>query len=91
MEGLGVEVFPGVGEVELEQYTAHADPYDGADFEQLQADRIHLRLGPGGADSLTGTGFNVSGITLPLTIAAGQTATLNLEFTPTVAGQWRAA
>jgi fibronectin type 3 domain-containing protein len=38
------------------------------------------------ADSLTGAGFTASGITLPLTIAAGQTATLNLQFDPTGAG-----
>jgi hypothetical protein len=38
------------------------------------------------ADSLTGTGFTASGITLPLTIAAGQTATLNLQFEPMTAG-----
>ena len=48
VEGLDVEVFPGVGGAELEQYAAHADSYDGADFEQLHADRIHLRLGLGG-------------------------------------------
>jgi hypothetical protein len=44
VEGVSVDVFPWVAGAEPEQHAAHADPYDGADFEQLQADRIHLRL-----------------------------------------------
>jgi Bacterial Ig-like domain (group 3)/Abnormal spindle-like microcephaly-assoc'd, ASPM-SPD-2-Hydin len=34
----------------------------------------------------TGTGFTVSGSTLPVTLAPGQTATLGVEFNPTVTG-----
>jgi hypothetical protein len=38
--------FPGICGAESEEDAAHADPDDGADLEQLEADRIHLRLGP---------------------------------------------
>ena len=34
----------------------------------------------------TGTGFSVSGLTFPLTLNAGQTATLNVQFKPTATG-----
>lgn len=34
----------------------------------------------------TGTGFSVSGATFPLTLNAGQTATLNVQFDPTATG-----
>ena len=34
----------------------------------------------------TGTGFTVSGMTFPTTLNAGQTATLNVQFNPTVSG-----
>ena len=40
VEGLRVDVFPGVGGAELKQDAAHAEPHDGADFEQLQTDRL---------------------------------------------------
>jgi len=36
--------------------------------------------------SMTGTGFSDSGITFPLTLNAGKTATLNLQFEPTATG-----
>jgi fibronectin type 3 domain-containing protein len=35
---------------------------------------------------MTGTGFSDSGITFPLTLNAGKTATLNLQFEPTATG-----
>jgi hypothetical protein len=38
------------------------------------------------AATIKGTGFTMSGVTTPLTLAAGQTATLDLEFDPTAAG-----
>jgi hypothetical protein len=44
VENLCVDLFPGISGTELQQYAAYADAYDGADLEQLQADRIHLRL-----------------------------------------------
>jgi len=36
--------------------------------------------------AVSGAGFSVSGITFPLTLSAGQTATLSVEFDPTAAG-----
>ncbi len=36
--------------------------------------------------TITGTGFTMSGITFPLNLAAGQSATLNLQFDPTTTG-----
>ena len=36
--------------------------------------------------TLSGTGFTMSGVTFPLTLNAGQTATLNLQFDPAAAG-----
>jgi archaellum component FlaF (FlaF/FlaG flagellin family) len=36
--------------------------------------------------NVTGAGFSVSGISLPLSLAAGQSASLNVGFAPTVAG-----
>ena len=47
VEGVGVQVVPGIGGTELKEDPAHANATDGADFEQHQTDRIHLRLGPG--------------------------------------------
>lgn len=38
------------------------------------------------AGALTGTGFTMSGITFPVTLNPGQTATLDLQFDPTTAG-----
>jgi fibronectin type 3 domain-containing protein len=38
------------------------------------------------AISITGTGFAVSGATSPLTLQAGQTATINLQFDPKSSG-----
>ena len=38
------------------------------------------------AISLTGTGFTMSGLTFPLTLNPGETAELDLQFDPTVAG-----
>jgi hypothetical protein len=38
------------------------------------------------AISITGTGFAVSGATVPLTLQAGQTATINLQFDPKSSG-----
>jgi Abnormal spindle-like microcephaly-assoc'd, ASPM-SPD-2-Hydin len=38
------------------------------------------------ASSLTGSGFSISGASLPLTLPAGQSATLEVTFTPTAAG-----
>jgi fibronectin type 3 domain-containing protein len=35
---------------------------------------------------LAGTGFSVSGTSLPLSLSAGQSATLNIQFDPTTAG-----
>lgn len=40
------------------------------------------------AVSLSGSGFSASGISTPLTLAAGQSATLNLQFDPTTAGSF---
>ena len=37
------------------------------------------------AATLTGTGFTVSGLTFPLTLTSGQTATLEVQFKPVVA------
>jgi hypothetical protein len=36
--------------------------------------------------AITGTGFSFTGLTLPLTLTAGQTATFTVSFAPTVAG-----
>lgn len=36
--------------------------------------------------AVTGTGFSMSGMTTPTTLAAGQAATLNVQFDPTAAG-----
>lgn len=38
------------------------------------------------AATLTGTGFAMTGATIPMTLNPGQTATLNLQFDPTVLG-----
>ena len=38
------------------------------------------------AGAVTGTGFSMSGVSFPVTLGAGQTATLQVEFDPTVAG-----
>jgi hypothetical protein len=38
------------------------------------------------AATLTGAGFTLSGVTLPVTLASGQTATLEVQFEPTTAG-----
>lgn len=38
------------------------------------------------AAAIKGTGFSMTGVTTPLTLSAGQTATLDLQFDPTVAG-----
>jgi Abnormal spindle-like microcephaly-assoc'd, ASPM-SPD-2-Hydin len=38
------------------------------------------------AVSVTGTGFTVSGATFPFTLNPGQTATITIQFSPTVAG-----
>src|SRR5207248_1148068 len=38
------------------------------------------------AASATGAGFSLSGLTLPLTLPAGQSTTFTVQFAPTVAG-----
>ena len=38
------------------------------------------------ADTVSGTGFTVSGATFPLTLNPNQTATLTVQFDPTAAG-----
>jgi hypothetical protein len=38
------------------------------------------------SDSVSGTGFSVSGLTFPYALAAGASATLSVKFAPTVAG-----
>ena len=38
------------------------------------------------AAAIKGTGFSMSGLTTPVTLSSGQTATLNLQFDPTAAG-----
>jgi hypothetical protein len=38
------------------------------------------------AATISGTGFTMSGITLPVTLNTGQSATLNVQFDPTVTG-----
>jgi len=38
------------------------------------------------AASVTGSGFSISGLNLPLTLNPGATATLNIQFDPTVTG-----
>ena len=37
---------------------------------------------------MTGTGFSLSGVSLPLTLAAGQSATINVNFTPPSGGAY---
>jgi hypothetical protein len=37
---------PGIGRVELKRHVPGADAHDGADLEQIKANRIRLRLGP---------------------------------------------
>src|ERR1700719_781305 len=37
--------------------------------------------------TVTGTGFSISGLTMPVTVAAGSSATFNMVFAPRVAGQ----
>ena len=49
VEGPSVNLFPRICGTEFQPHAAGADPDDGADFEQLEPDRIHLRLGPLGA------------------------------------------
>jgi hypothetical protein len=39
-----------------------------------------------GAATVKGTGFTMSGVTTPMTLASGQSATLDLQFDPTAAG-----
>ena len=46
MEGVREDVFPGISRAELQEDPAHADPYDGADLEQLETVGINLSLGP---------------------------------------------
>lgn len=41
--------------------------------------------------SLTGTGFTISGIAAPLTLAPGQSASLNVQFDPTTASSFTGA
>lgn len=48
VEGVGVEILPGIGGAHLKQDAAHADANDDADLEQLETDGIDLRLGPFG-------------------------------------------
>jgi hypothetical protein len=36
--------------------------------------------------TITGAGYSVTGLTLPATLAAGQSSTFNVQFSPTVAG-----
>jgi hypothetical protein len=38
------------------------------------------------AGAVTGTGFSISGVSFPITLNPGQTATLAIQFDPTVAG-----
>lgn len=38
--------------------------------------------------TVTGTGFSLSGVSLPLTLAAGQSATINVNFTPPSGGAY---
>src|SRR5437899_254312 len=38
------------------------------------------------SDTLSGTGFSVSGLTFPLTVAAGQSASFSVAFAPAVSG-----
>ena len=49
MEGLGVDVFPGISRAHLEHDTAYAYRHDGADLEQPGADGVDLGLSPLGA------------------------------------------
>jgi hypothetical protein len=49
VEGLRIDVFPGISGAHLEQDAAHADAHDGAGLEQFEADGIDLCLGPLGA------------------------------------------
>jgi len=49
VEGPGVSLFPRIVGTEFQPHAPGADMDDGADFEQLEPDRIHLRLGPLGA------------------------------------------
>jgi len=49
VEGSRIDIFPRVTRTELQQHAAYAEAHDSPDFEQLQADRIDLRLGPLGA------------------------------------------
>ena len=47
--GAGVDVLPRIEGMHLQPHAPGADAYQGADFEQLEPDRIHLRLSPLGA------------------------------------------
>ena len=38
------------------------------------------------AGSVSGTGYSISGVSFPLTLNSGATATLDIEFDPTTAG-----
>jgi len=46
VEDVCVDVFPGISRAELEPHAAHAQPDDGPDLEQLEAEGIDLGLGP---------------------------------------------
>ena len=49
IEGLCVEVFPGIGGTHFQAHAARAEPHEGTDFEQFQADGIDLGLSPLGS------------------------------------------
>ncbi len=47
--GAGVDVLPRIEGMHLQPHAPGAAAYQGADFEQLEPDRIHMRLSPLGA------------------------------------------
>src|SRR5208282_3117945 len=49
VESLSIDLLPRIGGTEFQPHTPGADMYEGADFEQLEPDRIDLRLSPLGA------------------------------------------
>ena len=49
VEGPSVNLLPRIGGAEFQPHAPGADAYPGADLEQPEPDRIHLRFGPLGA------------------------------------------
>jgi hypothetical protein len=71
---------------------ASSVPFGGIVVNSTAAQSVTLTAGASpvtvSAASITGTGFSVSGMTFPVTLNAGQTATLNIEFAPLASGSY---